>query len=69
MLLLLLLGKIPQPCMAGEKLCLWSLTFSFFLRNISNYLYLLKIIIRVDFFRISSQNRNRNGNSQPCMAE
>ena len=30
MLHLLLLEKTPKPCMAGEKLCLWSPTFIFF---------------------------------------
>ena len=42
LLRLLLLGEIPQPCMAGEKLCLWSSTFISLSRNTSESLYLLK---------------------------
>ena len=42
---LLLLGKIPQPCMAGEKFSLWSTAFVYFPQNTSDHFYLLQILL------------------------
>ena len=68
-LYLLLLGKTPQPCMAGNKLCLWAPTFLFFPWNTSDYLYLLKTIIRVIFFsNIFTESSKIKENIQPCTA-
>ena len=53
---IIVVGKTPQPCMTGEKLCLWSPTFIFFTETLRIIYICYKFLLELFLSAISSQN-------------